>query len=243
MKEVLLIIDPQNDFVDPKGSLYIPEAEKAIENLCEVIKTRNPSRIIITQDTHQAYHIGHSSWWKEDPAPFTKITLSEIEEGKYSPRRYRDKGLRDYMTKLPNKTHTIWPEHCLEGSWGWAFPDNLIKSLSKWQRKNFGKNYEIVQKGTDPNHEMYSAITRIDKSGTGLKYSSLIKTLSFYDKVLVCGFAKDVCVAWTIKDLLASGMFKDKLVFLNSCMTALDDSAEILNIYKDCVDNYGSVWE
>ena len=100
MKEVLLIIDPQNDFVDPKGSLYIPKAEKAIENLCEVIKTRNPNRIIITQDTHQAHHIGHSSWWKEDPAPFTKITLSEVEEGKYSPRRYRDKGLRDYMTCL-----------------------------------------------------------------------------------------------------------------------------------------------
>ncbi len=240
-REVLLIVDPQNDFVDPAGSLYIPESEKAIKSICEVIEKRNPSSIIITQDTHQAYHIGHSDWWKESPADFTKITQEDVVNGRYTPKNsQKKKELLNYMSKLPDKTHTIWPKHCLEGSWGWAFPNFLIESLNNWQFKNNGKRYQIIQKGTDQNHEMYSAITRIDRSGEGLRHSTLIKTLSVYDKVLIAGFAKDVCVAWTVKDLNKSGYFKNKLVFLDSCMTGLNPDSEMLNVYKL---SEGAVWE
>ncbi|WP_232227334.1 hypothetical protein [Hoylesella shahii] len=38
---MLLIIDPNNDFADSHGSLYVPNANKAIE----------PSRIISTRTT------------------------------------------------------------------------------------------------------------------------------------------------------------------------------------------------
>lgn len=242
MKEVLFIIDPQNDFVDPLGSLYIPGAEKAINEICKVIETENPSKIIITQDTHQAYHIGHPGYWKNSPKPFTKISLDDIKEGKYRPNNYFG-NIANYFHKLPDKIHTIWPEHCIEGSWGWAFPERLIQALKNWQLKNHGRCYEVIQKGMDPNHEMYSAFTRIDKMGVGVKHNTNIKALSKFDKVLISGFAKDVCVAWTVADLYTSELFIDKIEFLDNCMTGLDPNSVLLTVYEDFINNQGAVWK
>lgn len=36
-KSLLLIIDPQYDFCNPKGTLYVPGAEKATKELCKWI--------------------------------------------------------------------------------------------------------------------------------------------------------------------------------------------------------------
>ena len=247
MRTILLIIDPQNDFVDPKGSLYIPGAEKGVDEICKFIEERNPTSILVTQDTHRSYHIGHPSWWKETPAPFTKITKKDIEEGKYTPVFESIEYVKDYFSRLPENTHhTIWPEHCLEGSWGHNIPEKLIKALDTWafqieeslKRK---KEYTIIPKGIDPNCEMFSVFSKAhmpDKSGLGL-----FLTLECFDKIYISGFAKDVCVAWSVRDMVNSGLFKDKLVFLNSCMTGLDENSDMLSIYSDAVKNYGAVWE
>ena len=37
MKNLLLIIDAQNDFVDSEGKLYIPGSERAVKNICRWI--------------------------------------------------------------------------------------------------------------------------------------------------------------------------------------------------------------
>ena len=244
MRNVLFIIDPQNDFVDPKGSLYIPGAEKAIDEICKVIENENPRNIIITQDTHQAYHIGHPGYWKNNPTPFTKITLEDINLGKYEPKySYSKKNIINYINDLPDKTHTIWPEHCIEGSWGWAFPEKLINALKKWQLKNSGKSYKIIQKGFDIHHEMYSAFTRIDNRGMNLKSNTNLKMLSRFDKIMVSGFAKDVCVAWSVVDMYASGMFFNKLEFLNNCMTELNPKSELLDIFETCIKDQGAIWK
>ena len=250
MKTMLLIIDPQNDFVDPKGSLYIPGAEKGIDGICKFIEEKNPTSILVTQDTHRSYHIGHPSWWKETPAPFTKITKKDIDEGKYTPVFENIEYVKDYFSKLPENTHhTIWPEHCLEGSWGHNIPEKLIKTLDTWatqveeinellKRK---KEYTIIPKGTDPNCEMFSVFSKAhmpNENGLGL-----FSTLECFDKIYISGFAKDVCVAWSVRDMIKSGLFKDKLVFLNSCMTGLDENSDMLSVYSDAVKNYGAVWE
>ena len=50
----LVIVDMQNDFVDPKGALYVPTAEKTIEPIKKLIqKFRDKNALIIyTQDWH-----------------------------------------------------------------------------------------------------------------------------------------------------------------------------------------------
>lgn len=244
--ETLLIIDPQNDFVDPKGSLYIPGAEKGIEEICKFIKEKNPSHIIISQDTHQAVHIGHAMWWKPMPEEFTTITLQDIKNGIYSPRFFStQRDVAKYINALPGKKHNIWPDHCLEGSWGWCFPDSLIQSLNDWSFERHGKKYEIVQKGMNSNREMYSVFSYADSDPSILKHNTLLNHLKKSDKIYISGFAKDVCVAYSVKDILESGIkdFNNKLIFLDSCMTALDNSADILSVYKDCETLLGAKWE
>lgn len=243
MGKVLLIIDPQNDFVDPKGSLYIPGAENGIDAICEFIEKENPLHIIITQDTHQVYHIGHPDFWIGDPKPFTKITVDDIESGKYQPKDGCIDYIYDYISQLPDKTHMIWPRHCINGSWGHAFPQKLIDTLISWAKKDILSDYRVVQKGEYALSEMYSAISRANSTERDIKESKLINELAVFDKVYISGFAKDVCVAWTVKDLIASGEFNNKLVFLDKCMVGLDPNSKMLEVFTEGINKCNAVWE
>lgn len=77
----LIVVDMQNDFVKPGGSLVVPAASETIPQIEQLLaRAREQSlRIVYTQDTHV----------KNDP---------EFE---------------------------IWPEHCLQGSWGWRIVEEL----------------------------------------------------------------------------------------------------------------------
>lgn len=53
-KTALIIVDMQNDFVNPRGSLYVKNSEKIIPNIRRILdkaKTRN-AIIVYTQDWH-----------------------------------------------------------------------------------------------------------------------------------------------------------------------------------------------
>lgn len=60
-----LIVDPQNDFCDPNGALYVPGAEEDSKRLAETIKRlRNKiSHINVTLDTHRLIDIAHPIFW------------------------------------------------------------------------------------------------------------------------------------------------------------------------------------
>ena len=88
MKEALVIIDPQNDFIitaNFKGSLGVPGAYEDMLRISEYIAKENPSRVIVTLDTHNVFDIAHKSWWKnekgEKPSDFTLITVDDIKNG------------------------------------------------------------------------------------------------------------------------------------------------------------------
>ena len=122
-RNLLLIIDPQNDFVNPDGSLYVDGAEDSIKNLCQWINENNKNidEVFITQDTHMSYHIGHSCFWKEYPKPGTKISYQNVLESDFTPILSReeesscdlfyDQEILDYFFELDNenKKHIIWP--------------------------------------------------------------------------------------------------------------------------------------
>ena len=95
-KSLLLIIDPQYDFCNPKGTLYVPGAEKATKELCKWIsgKRKILEKIIVTQDTHMSYHIGHSMYWEQTPEAFTTITSGMVKSGKYTPAFYNKENTR-----------------------------------------------------------------------------------------------------------------------------------------------------
>lgn len=243
---LLIIIDPQNDFVNTEGSLYIDGAEKAMKSLCNFIRESGNkfSQIIVTQDTHQCFHIGHSVWWEQMPEPFTKITLQDVIDKKYTPmNKYPMELLQEYFLKLPGQAHTIWPEHCIEGSWGWCFPKDLVEALNLYCLKYINSTgiynqYKVVQKGRLARKEMYSVFSYADRSGL-----DLLTTFDDFEKIYITGFAKDVCVAYSVKDLIQFGNVDGKLVFLDSCMAGIDPNSEMLSVFDDAVNNHGAIWE
>jgi len=52
MRKELIIVDFQHDFCEPSGSLYVPGAEKAKENIINAIKSGAYSHIVLTVDWH-----------------------------------------------------------------------------------------------------------------------------------------------------------------------------------------------
>ena len=52
MKKILMVVDYQNDFVDPKGALPVPDANKIWQNIQEKIDSEDYQATIYTFDTH-----------------------------------------------------------------------------------------------------------------------------------------------------------------------------------------------
>ena len=163
MKTVLLIVDMQNDFCLPSGSLYVPGAEKDVERLSRLIKKKTTviDKIILTADEHHVMDIAHPSYWRNKqgmhPAPFTTISWWEVLSGEWIPFGDKDKVV-DYLRRLIEQgeyKHTIWPEHCLYGSEGAAITPVLMEALTCWARE--GKYYEVVEKGLNPSTEFFGA--------------------------------------------------------------------------------------
>ena len=135
MKTVLLVVDMQNDFCLPSGSLYVPGAEKDVERLSRLIKEKMTviDKIILTADEHHVMDIAHPSYWKnkrgEHPAPFTTISWWEVLSGEWIPFGDREEVI-DYLRRLIENEeykHMIWPEHCLYGSEGAAITPVLME--------------------------------------------------------------------------------------------------------------------
>ena len=54
---VLIVVDMQNDFCDPNGSLYVPGANEIIEPIKILVTNGNFDLIIFSQDWHPSNHV------------------------------------------------------------------------------------------------------------------------------------------------------------------------------------------
>ena len=89
----VLLIDPQNDFHPPNGSLAVPGAIEDSETVMKLIQERGSklSRCVVTLDTHHRMHIAHGAFWMgkdgKSPAPFTQICAADIQAGTWTARQ------------------------------------------------------------------------------------------------------------------------------------------------------------
>lgn len=225
----LLIIDPQNDFCDPKGALYVPGATTDIINVSNFI-TKDIDQIHITLDTHNQIDISHPIWWvdknKRHPDPFTIITYDDIENEKWTttiPQFFtRSKEYVKTLEQSGKYSLCIWPLHCLQGTWGHAIPDTLCMSLREWET-NF-RVVNFIHKGMNPWTEHYSAIKAevIDPSDKStLTNDGLIRILKHEaDEIFICGEASSHCVASTIRDIIKefnSAELCSKIRYMRNC--------------------------
>lgn len=233
---LLLIIDPQNDFCQPTGALYVPGAEYDMQRLARLISHDylTVKEIIVSLDNHHVINVSHPSYWRAGvevdrqqdgvyPQPFTSITYSEVCEGKWIPRFESQKAML-YLKQLEEQgefPHIIWPEHCIIGSIGAAITDVLLTELKNWERKR-GIPYQVVSKGMCPQTEMFGIFRAnipdpCDQSTA--ENVALINKLALFDTIYVAGEAKSHCVANSIKQLFGYPDIIKKLVVLEDCMS------------------------
>lgn len=228
-----LIIDPQVDFCDPKGALYVNGAEQDMSRLAKLVRRINDklSDIHVTLDSHHLVDIAHPRWWKDasgnHPAPFTIISLADLDSGKYYPSLpSQAKRSYEYVKALDSGSRyplCIWPPHCLIGSVGQTVVPELFEALRNWEESRFGV-VDYVTKGSNIYTEHYSAIQAevVDPNDPTTQVNSdLIRVLmDECDEIVVAGEAGSHCLANTVRDIatqFGSDDYVKKIVLLEDC--------------------------
>lgn len=163
-KAALIIVDVQNDFI-PGGALAVREGDQVVP-LINTLQQKF-KYVIATQDFHPA---DHGSFAANHPG--------------------RKPGELIELAGLPQ---ILWPVHCVQGSKGADFHQDLDQS--QWT--------VVFQKGKNPEVDSYSGFFDNARRGdTGL--GDYLKSKGI-EQVFVCGLALDYCVKFTALDAKSLG--------------------------------------
>ncbi len=229
MNTQLLIIDPQNDFMDipeevrknMSGNSLVPfepglpvtgSWEDSLR-LGQFIKKHSKSidGITVTLDTHQQYDVAHPMFWINDsglqPEPFTIISSDDIKSGKWKPVDVSiTQRMIEYTEKLEEQglfPLCIWPYHCLVGTQGYAIVEPILESLLEWETLRRTR-FAPVTKGHNPYTEHYGAFFAevVDpQDPTTTLNNRLIERFQKADLILLTGQALSHCVNRTVTQL------------------------------------------
>lgn len=229
MKNILLLVDPQNDFCEPSGALFVPGAVEDCARLSSFLQKNKAhfSDILVTLDLHPNFHIAHPVFWIDkngkNPEPYTTITYKHFEEGLYRPAvSSLELQVEKYLLTLENKARynlTVWPPHCLMATWGACVQKDIYEAISLWEKHHLGKNAEYINKAPNPYTEHYSAVQAevpIPSDPSTQTNFTFIDYLKKADQVYVAGEALSHCVANTLRDLCVYIPAK-KVIVLTDC--------------------------
>lgn len=232
LKAHLVIIDPQNDFMDiianpgdPIGldlggatkfrsTLPVPGALGDMNRVAALIKRigKRLDDIHVTLDSHRVIDVAHPGFWRDQngkpPAPFTLIAHDDVRNRIWSPRgEHHRQRMLDYTAALEKAAKfalMIWPEHCLIGSWGHNVVDVLKHELDAWERSEFA-NVDYVTKGTNAFTEHYGALMAEvpDPNDPSTQLNGeFISVLQDADIIGIAGEASSHCVKTTIEQIV-----------------------------------------
>ena len=229
----LLLVDVQNTFCLPGFELFVSgrSGTGAVDDnrrLCAFLykNLHRITRIVPTMDTHQAMQIFHAIFLIDEkgerPAPFSLISVEDIERGRWktNPRAlmhlgidpaYGDRHLLHYVRELRRGGKydlTTWPYHAMLGGIGHALVPAVEEALFFHSIARYAQPHFRI-KGGKPLTEHYSVLGPEVTRGPGGELvaerdASLVEELLGFDRVIIAGQAKSHCVAWTIADLLES---------------------------------------
>lgn len=245
----MLIVDAQRDFIDAeKGALPVRGAKQDISRITKFIfeNINSISAIYTTIDTHRYDAIFHPCLWKDkegnDVKPFTEITIEKIENKEVIPV-FEDIQI-DYVKTLKSQGSQnliVWPYHCIYATDGWLIEKQLSNMLLFYERaKNTSVNR--IVKGTDKFSEMYGAIKQeVVSKYTSKNSHTWIYTMKDYDKIYICGEAKDYCVYETVKQLCEEydSNVRSKLYVMMNCCSSIGDEIKCNLKYKELSKKYG----
>jgi nicotinamidase/pyrazinamidase len=162
--QALIVVDVQNDFC-PGGALAVPDGD-AVVPVANGLMDRF-ELVVASQDWHPEGHVSFAS------NHAGKMPGDVIDVG--------------------GMPQTLWPDHCVQGTPGAAFPPGL----------DTGSVDRVFQKGVDPQIDSYSAFfDNARMRATGL--AAFLREAGV-DEVWLCGLATDYCVKFSALDALDSG--------------------------------------
>ena len=157
--------------VFPGGALAVEEGDlilDGINKLGEIFK-KYSRNVILTQDWHPQGHLSFAS------------SHSGMNPGD------------EFQSKNGAIGPVLWPDHCIQGTKGAEFHDDLNKNLTSL----------ILRKGRNPKVDSYSAFLENDKkTETGL--AGYLKSVKV-KRIFVCGLALDYCCYFTAMDAVSFG--------------------------------------
>ncbi|CAX40866.1 nicotinamidase, putative [Candida dubliniensis CD36] len=207
-KTALIIVDLQEDFLPPNGSLAIKNGRSVIPKINQLLPSPDKqnsidwSLIVATKDWHPPNHTSFASQ-HDNVSPFTEIEFIHPEK-KLDPK-----------TNQPIVMNQIvWPDHCVQGTKGAQLEPSFANQFEKLSEQNSNAvPHKIVEKGYLPDREYYSCF----QDCWGLHHTELIDLLHEYDieNVVFVGLAYDFCVLRSAIDSVKNG-FKT-FVLKNYC--------------------------
>lgn len=236
----MLIIDQQNDFCMPEGTLFAAGrsgdgAIKDSQRIAEFIYRNSDvlTSVNATMDTHFGYQIFFPSFWlnqnDQHPDPHTIITTEAIDKGEFRPNpavahfickgnySWLQKQCRFYTQQLEAAGKYqlyLWPSHAILGSTGHALV-GVIQEATMFHGFVRGAQPGREVKGGNPLTENYSVLSpevleRFDGKPLAQRNARFIQQLLNSDAVIVCGEASSHCVKSSIDDLLDAIMAQDQ---------------------------------
>lgn len=209
---LLLLVDPQVDFVHEDGSLSVPGAVADTRRTIEWLfrNAEQVTGIIASLDTHTPLQIFYPTWWinadDQHPAPFTAITAADVERGTWMPTIEPDWS-RQYVEQLEErakKVLMIWPYHTMVGTPGHAISPALYEAIA-WHTAARDHQPLFVAKGSIPKTEHYSILepeVKVPEAPLGNLNYPLLEAIESYDLIYVAGQAKSHCVLETVTSLV-----------------------------------------
>jgi nicotinamidase-related amidase len=235
----LVIIDPQNDFCDKRGSLYVDGAEDDIVRLAEHLEISGGeySDIFVSLDSHDVVAIFHPKFWADEsgnnPVSYTAISASDLASGKWRPTRTAHTPHAERMLAATEKKNIpslmVWPEHCVVSTWGHCIAEPLARALAAWREKT-GAPVRYVFKGENPYTEMYSIFEGIDDSWPDAAFNEdLYSRLAELGTLVFAGEALSHCVEASVASYLSRGATRGQKIRVmsdcTSCVPGFDRSA------------------
>ncbi len=232
---LLLLVDPQVDFVHTDGALSVPGAVEDTRRTIAWIFAHVGAltRIAVSLDSHIPTQIFFPTWWLgpqgEHPAPFTPITAAEVEAGRWKPL-FEPQWSRHYVRELEaraKKTLMIWPYHTLMGTPGHSITPALYEAIIYHAAARAAQPI-LLPKGTLPKTEHYSLLepeVKVPGEPQGELNRAFVDELTHYERIYVAGQAKSHCVLETLGTVMR--VFADrpqeiaKWHVLTDCMSSV----------------------
>lgn len=203
----LLIIDPQNCFMDIKGApLPVAGADADMNRLAALVMgdAEKFDAIFVSLDTHPVDHIAHAvrwvNWEGKHPDPFTIISYDDVLHGVWRATNPADQAWQLEYTRLLAKTSgravCIWPVHGQEGMWEHRVHDGLMHALGHFEYVTDHK-VRYYKKGMARDTEQYGLFAAdVPLHGDASTYlnTALIDEIDAFDEKLIAGEASSHCV-------------------------------------------------